>query len=228
MLKDDSQGVTTEGAALVKFWESVANDTRIVPFKSAIGDAAPGDARTVLFSFRGVSTKNEKGSSGERGAVVAVAETWQTTNPQRRSVLRQGEEKSGCCGEGGAASGASWQGRCCLWRIWQGWCYLWRSAEKTQGGSVSRGRDRGDKESGNNRVRRAALRQALSSQQGVLHQMRFSPTAQSVHGAISPAEWFVVAGCRRASRPAGIGLPSVREGCGRRADKFWRQVLHIC
>eukprot|EP00959_Pyramimonas_sp_CCMP1952_P127887 2674638-Pyramimonas_sp.AAC.1 len=66
-------------------------------------------------------------------------------------------------------------------------------------------------------------RQAFSLQQGVLYHMRFSPTAQNVHGAISLAEWFVVAGCRRASRPVGVGLPSAREGCGRRADKFRRQ-----
>ena len=87
--------------------------------RTATGDAVLGDARTALFSFRGGSQETR---SSECGEVVAVAAetTWRrTNNPQRRSVQRQEEEKSGC-GEGGTASGASWQGWCCcLWRIWQ-------------------------------------------------------------------------------------------------------------
>ena len=150
---------------------------------------------------------------GEGGAVPGEAKLLVQEGIQR-------QEEMPACGEGGAASAASWKGSCCLWRIWQGWCCLSRSAEKTQGGSVSRGRDRGEKETENNRFGCAALRRAFSLQPGVLYQMRFSPTAQSVHGASPPAEWFVVAGRRRASRPAGVGLPSVREGCGRRAEKF--------
>ena len=185
-----------------------------------------GDARATVLSMRRAS---EEQVGSECGAVLA-AEGARPTSPER-GVLGQAETSA--CGEGASASGETWKAK--------------SGAGKAQGGSVPRGRradcDRGEKERGKGSCRQdldeawlsvcgllapalrgpfrcGALRQAFSLREGVRYQMRFSPTSQDVLGAISPAEWFVVAGFRRASRPAGIGLPNVRESCGRRADKF--------
>ena len=153
-----------------------------------------------IFSIWGLSQEE---AGNDCGAVVAVAETWRT-NPQR-SVLCQeetsasGEAESSASGDTGKARG---------------------DTGKAQGGSVPQGRragcDRGDRPSRRGEresekgpilqildeawvrspFRCAALRRACSLQEGVLYKMRFPQPSPDLHGAIPPAEWFVVAGSR--------------------------------